>query len=184
MSVTDILKKEHRGIERMLNVVEEAALRLERGDSVPKELFAQAAEFFSHFADRCHHGKEEKQLFPLMERRGVPSNGGPIGVMLQEHTIGRGYIRAMREESQKLAASALRNPRELLGAVRGYVDLLRQHIQKEDNILFHMADQVLTAQDQKDLAEAFDRVEREEMGVGEHERYHAMIDEMEDTLLH
>jgi hemerythrin-like domain-containing protein len=74
--------------------------------------------------------------------------------------------------------------RDRLEAVRGYVTLLRQHIQKEDNILFPMADQVLTAQDQKDLAEAFDRVEREEMGAGEHERYHAMIDEMEDTLLH
>jgi len=47
--------------------------------------------------------------------------------------------------------------------------LLRPHINKENNILFAMADNVLTAEDQKHLAHEFERFEKEDTGVGVHE---------------
>ncbi len=49
------------------------------------------------FADQCHHGKEEDLLFPAMEAAGIPRESGPIGVMLEEHNIGRQYVRGMAE---------------------------------------------------------------------------------------
>ncbi len=176
---TDILVAEHRGIERMLNVVEAAAGRVERGESVPPDLFADAATFFSSFADRCHHGKEEKHLFAIMAERGVPVQDGPIGVMLAEHDRGRALVRTMREEGQKYAAGTLSDPGKLIDAVRGYTGLLRQHIMKEDSTLYPLANRVLTPQDQAALVESYERVEREEMGEGEHERFHAMIAQLE-----
>jgi hemerythrin-like domain-containing protein len=176
MKATEVLMSEHRGIERMLSIVEEAAARVERGQAVPPNLFADTAGFFSGFADHCHHGKEERHLFPLLEQRGVPREGGPIGAMLAEHVQGRAFIRAMKEYAPRYAAGTLQEPQALLEAARGYVGLLRQHIQKEDRILFRMADQVLSAADQEALVAAFEVVEREELGVGEHERYHAMIE--------
>lgn len=177
--ISDVLIDEHRGIERMLDVVDRAAAAVERGNPVPPNLFVDAATFFSSFADRCHHGKEEKHLFPALERRGVANAGGPIGQMLQEHDQGRAYIRLMREEGEKYAAGALQDPDLLVDAVRGYVNLLRQHILKEDRILFRLSDQLLTPTDQRELLEACERVEREEMGEGEHERFDAMIDQLE-----
>ena len=177
--ISQVLMAEHRGIERMLDVVDHAAARVERGDPVPPSLFADAATFFSSFADRCHHAKEEKHLFPGLEKRGVAVEGGPIGAMLQEHRQGRAYIRIMREEGQKYAEGTLADPDLLVDAVRAYVSLLRQHILKEDRILFRLSDQVLTPADQQELLEACECVEREEMGEGQHERFHAMIDELE-----
>ena len=179
---TDILMNEHRGIERMLNVVEEAARRVERGEPVPPTLFVDAATFFRNFADRCHHAKEEKHLFTAMAQRGIPVAGGPIGAMLAEHDQGRAYVRTMREEGEKYAQGTLADPRKLIAAVYGYVGLLRQHIFKEDRILYPMGNQVLTPADQEALVEACERVEREEIGVGEHERYHAMIEQLEGVL--
>ncbi|HOG48097.1 MAG TPA: hemerythrin domain-containing protein [Anaerolineae bacterium] len=176
---TDILMAEHRGIERMLNVVEAAAARVERGEPVPPALFADAAAFFANFADRCHHSKEEQHLFKTMAERGIPVEGGPIGVMLAEHEQGRAYVRAMREEGDKYAAGTLKDPHRLVEAVRGYAGLLRQHIMKEDRVLYPMAERVLTPMDQTALVEACERVEREEMGEGEHERFHAMIEQLE-----
>jgi hemerythrin-like domain-containing protein len=177
--ITAILMDEHRAIERMLDVVSAAATRLERGEPVPPSLFADAGAFFANFADRCHHAKEEKQLFVTMERRGVPVEGGPIGVMLQEHEQGRGYVRIMRAEGQAYAEGRLRDPQLLVDAVRGYVDLLRQHILKEDRILYPLADRLLSAEDQRALVEAAERIEREEMGAGAHERWHALIEDLE-----
>ena len=176
---TDILMEEHRGIERMLDVVDRAAARVERGELVPPRLFADAAVFFRSFADRCHHRKEENHVFARMAQRGIPVEGGPLGVMFAEHDQGRAYVRIMREEGEKYAEGRLTNPDLLIDAVRGYVHLLRQHITKEDRILYPMGNQVLTPEDQEQLLEDCERVEREEMGEGEHERFHAMIEELE-----
>jgi hemerythrin-like domain-containing protein len=65
---------------------------------------------------------------------------------------------------------------------RGYVDLLRQHIAKEDGVLFRMADRVLRASDQRDLEQSFERIETEVMGPGTHERYHRLLDDLEHEL--
>jgi hemerythrin-like domain-containing protein len=66
---------------------------------------------------------------------------------------------------------------------RGYIQLLRNHIDKEDHVLFMMADQRLNPAAQKELLEGFDRVEREETGEGVHEKYHALLHRMRDTYL-
>jgi hemerythrin-like domain-containing protein len=57
--------------------------------------------------------------------------------------------------------------------------LLRDHIYKEDNILFKMADAAVSSGEQARLVKAFDHIEETVMGPGVHERYHAMIDEYE-----
>jgi len=182
MEAIEILMAEHRGIERMLTVVERAAARVARGEPVPANLFVDAANFFRNFADRCHHAKEEKLLFQAMAQRGIPVAGGPIGVMLAEHDQGRAYVRTIAEEGARYAAGDLADSKPLVEAVKGYVTLLRQHIFKEDQILYPMAEQVLPVEAQHNLAQAFERVEREEMGPGEHERYHALIETLERAL--
>lgn len=177
MKPTEDLMNEHRVIERMLKVVSNAADRLESGKEVDKELLVGAADFFKNFADKCHHSKEEKLLFEKMMERGVSGEVGPIAVMLREHEDGRAHIR-------KIAALSgnkhdRRNSEELIKHLRGYVALLSQHIQKEDNILYPLADRILTPGDQEELAKGFERVEDEVMGPGVHERYHNMIEEWE-----
>jgi hemerythrin-like domain-containing protein len=92
MSATDDLRTDHRAIERMLAILETAAQRIDQGVRVPPDVFRQGVDFVRNFADRCHHAKEEENLFPRMEARGVPRDGGPIGVMLFEHDEGRAYI--------------------------------------------------------------------------------------------
>jgi hemerythrin-like domain-containing protein len=62
---------------------------------------------------------------------------------------------------------------------RGYAGLLRQHIAKEDGILFPMADKVLSGAEQAQLLKEFETVERER--PGEHERYHHVLDELEQV---
>jgi hemerythrin-like domain-containing protein len=182
MSATDTLKSEHRGVERMLNIVEAAANRLQAGQAVPADVFLNAVDFFRGFTDGCHHAKEETSLFPTMEQRGIPHAGGPIGVMLAEHEMGRTYVRAMAEAAQRYVQGDPHAATGLVQSGRGYVALLRQHIAKEDGILFPMADQVLSAADQQQLDEDFETIERDKTGPGEHERYHRMLDELEQVV--
>jgi len=179
MSATNELRTEHRAIERMLAVLEEASNRLEHGQRVRPEVFRQAVDFVRNFADRCHHAKEEENLFPRMEARGVPRQGGPIGVMLFEHEEGRAYVGAIAEAIDAYEADGQSVAPTIAENARGYVDLLRQHIMKEENVLFPMADRVLSAADQAELDRRFEQIETERMGPGVHERYHRLLDELE-----
>ncbi len=175
---TEVLMSEHRGIERMLAALEREVPKLEAGDGTPLPVFVQGVDFLRGFADRCHHHKEEQLLFPTLASKGVPTEGGPIAVMLGEHEQGRGYIRAMGAAIERYEAGDRGALKDLAAAARGYVELLRAHIWKEDNVLFQIANQALTTEEQQSLAEDFERVEVEVMGVGTHERYHQMLDSL------
>ncbi len=169
MKPTDILKNEHRLIERMINVLEKFCEKNELNKVDAEKII----DFFKNFADKCHHGKEEDMLFPEMEKSGIPKEEGPISVMLFEHTQGRNFIRGMdlaiREKSfQKFKENAV-----------GYIELLRNHIFKEDNILFNMADVHIDEKGKVKLLEEFEKFEKEKMGEGVHEMYHELVEEME-----
>src|SRR3989344_765733 len=97
MQATEQLKKEHKAIILMLEIMRVVSKRIEAGEKINDNDLKDIVEFIIVFADRCHHGKEEDLLFPAMEEAGIPKDEGPIGVMLQEHNIGRGHVKAMRE---------------------------------------------------------------------------------------
>ncbi len=177
-----VLRKEHDAILRMLEVTEEAARRLDAGEKIRTETLEGLLQFFRLFADQCHHGKEEDLLFPLLESRGMPRSGGPIGVMLHEHEQGRALTRQMVEATEACKRGERAEAR-WTDAARGYIALLRQHIDKENNILFVMAENMLTPEEQKQLAAEFDKVEIEKMGAGTHERLHASMDKLATELL-
>lgn len=179
MKATDILVEEHNVIQRVLAALETATLRLEQGQSLRPEFFLDAAEFVKGFADGCHHKKEEDVLFQAMVSHGLPRREGPIGVMLAEHEQGRSYIRALREAAQKLRAGDESAHRDVVLNARGYVALLREHIDKENGVLFPMADQVIPTSQHDRVAEDFERVEHEETGAGVHEKYLALAERLE-----
>lgn len=171
MKPVEILMQEHRVIEVVLDCLEKMAVQAEENGRLEREPAEQAVDLIKNFADRCHHGKEEDRLFPAMVARGMPQEGGPIGVMLTEHDLGRSFVRQM---AQSLEAAAAGDAPALLVFVdnaRNYIQLLRAHIQKEDRILFPMADRILSEDDQKTLLGEFARVESDHMGSGTHERY-------------
>jgi len=149
---TDVLRDEHRVILRALDVLEAAAARLAGGRPLPAGWWAEIIAWLRAFADKNHHAKEETSLFPAMVKAGVPSDGGPIGVMLDEHTRGRSLVRAM--EAGEPAARAAK--------AREYLALLREHIDKENGVLFPLADAVLDEAAQRALQREFEAVEVEQ----------------------
>jgi hemerythrin-like domain-containing protein len=173
MTATDDLRAEHEGILRMLDILRAIATRLGAGRNVPVAQLEGILDFLKVFADKCHHGKEEDILFPALEAAGMAHDNGPIAVMLHEHTLGRGHIRDMAAalaENAGLAAFA--------GPALAYVELLTQHIAKENNVLFPMAERLLGAPALTDMHEAFERLETERIGPGRHEAFHHLLDDL------
>lgn len=178
MKPSDILSGEHRVIEQVLDCLEKMAERAEASGQVDAASARKAIDFLRNFADRCHHGKEETHFFPAMEAKGFPREGGPTGVMLYEHELGRSRVAGMDQAISAAEAGDGAAVRRFAEHARAFIALLRNHMEKEDHCLFGMADQAFSEAEQINLLEAFRRTESEHIGVGVHERYLRIAEEL------
>ena len=176
MKPTDILIKEHDAIMIMLNILEEVCLRLDAGERVEETVLDNIVEFFKEFADKCHHGKEEDLLFPALEEYGIPNEGGPIGVMLSEHVMGRDNVKGMNDAIVDYKEEKEFASKEFVRYARNYIALLTEHIEKENNILFKMAVMHIPEERQQSLLVDFERAEKEKLVPGVHEKYHRLLE--------
>lgn len=174
-----VLRREHQVILRVIDVLKRLVARSERGEGFEREALGRCVEFFQLFADACHHAKEEDLLFPALESRGIPREGGPIGMMLYEHEIARGLTRDMADALEAFDRDEPDAKARLHEAARQYADLLTSHIFKEDNVLFNMGDQVLTDEDQSSLCGKFCEVACRSFGGQTREELQRLADDLE-----
>jgi hemerythrin-like domain-containing protein len=172
--------KEHEGITLMLNIMNKVSDNIQKNNALNTGHMEKIIEFLKVFADKCHHGKEENILFPALERNGMPREGGPIGVMLYEHQVGRGYIKNLSEAFNKLKYGDNKALAQIADEMKKYVNLLTSHIHKENNILFPMADRVLTEKLDNELFVEYEKLEEEEIGQGKHEEFHQLLKGLEN----
>jgi hemerythrin-like domain-containing protein len=178
MKATAILMNEHRVIEQVLSCLEALATQGVARGKLDVDSARQALDFFRTFADGCHHRKEEHCLFPRLEARGLPRHGGPTGVMLDEHELGRKLLRAMAAAVERAEAGEPEQVERFARYALDYVGLLRDHILKEDLRLFVIAEHALTNHDQEALLRSFQAVEEGDLGEGTHEKYLALANEL------
>jgi hemerythrin-like domain-containing protein len=184
MGPIDELKMEHQAVKMTLRVLESLCRKMEQpGEAVDVHHIDQLLEFFSVFVDQCHHGKEEELLFPALVAVGVGREGGPIGVLLEEHKQGREHNRKMKAGLAEYRSGEASGGPGFAKEARGYVGLLDQHIRKEDTVLFPLAEERLSEAQKAELSNGFERIEVEKIGVGRHEEFHRMLDHLERVYL-
>jgi hemerythrin-like domain-containing protein len=117
-------------------------------------------DIIRNFADGLHHAKEENQFFPFLAKRGFSLSQGPVAVMLHEHVIGREYVKGMAENIALYKGGNSAALGKVYSNMAGYAELLQNHIGKENNILFRMADRALSEEDHKALLDQFRETEK------------------------
>jgi hemerythrin-like domain-containing protein len=165
------LEHDHEAIIFALGILDTMGLRAREGKSFDQKEALELVAFLKEFADTCHHGKEEGVLFPAFEEAGMPKAGGPIGVMLEEHDIGRGLWKRMDSSLREAAGLA-----DFPQAASEYSAFLRQHIEKENTVLFPMGERLLAEARLETVFAGFQDHEDRVMGKGRHEELHAMLD--------
>jgi len=177
-TAVEMLEAEHRVIQKVVAGMSVLAEQLEGGEPVDVSLLESIVVFLRTFADRCHHGKEESFLFPALIRRGVPSQGCPIGGLTMEHQKGRVMVGELADAIRGYAAGEPPARENLVKSLRALVAFYPNHIWKEDYLLFPLAGKVLTPEDQQELMDKFETVERE-LGLDVHEGFDKEAAELE-----
>lgn len=175
---TQILEAEHEVILNVLDCLEKLGEEARASKKLDARSARDVLELLGTFADRCHHGKEEGVLFPQLVKKGLPEKVGPIAVMLAEHETGRAEIAGMRAGVAAWDESRPDATERFATHARAYVDLLRDHIAKENGVLFPMADGMLSQPEQEEILRGFAAAETHDMGAGAHERCLALAEEL------
>ena len=171
-----LLTHEHQYILKVVHGLSAIDEALTRGQAPDLARLRGVVAFMREFADQCHHAKEEAILFPAMEDKGVPHGGCPLEGLLREHARGRERVGALAaaidavDRGDPSGAAALRE------AIAGIQQLYPNHIWKEDQMVFPMAERLFSAEE---LAALHARFEQAEVELGQdHDRYVAFADQM------
>ncbi len=118
-------------------------------------------DIIKNFADGLHHAKEENLFFPALALKGFSAQQGPVAVMLREHIEGRNYVKGISDNLELFDKGDKSAKTGIYQNMRGYAELLVNHIGKENNILFRMADKVLSEREQQELLSDFEKIEND-----------------------
>jgi hemerythrin-like domain-containing protein len=175
MKATQQLKDEHEDIKLMLSVMERIINKLNNGEVLDIEYMGKAIDFITGFADKCHHGKEEEVLFPALIMKGMSADTGPIATLLNEHQQGRALVKDLSDAFDNFKNRNSKALHKIVDNALNYIILLRGHIAKENEVLFRMADRLLNEIEQNEIAEIFEKIEVEKIGLGKHEEYRHLL---------
>ena len=145
MSPTESLRKDHALIEKMINALQTISSLLSNGKQIPESILNQAVDFSINFTNTCHHGKEEESLFPALENKGMPREGGPIARMLYQHQITKNLAESIIKSTKNYVSYG--DYKELVKDIDNYVQHVSLHLSKENQRLFAMADIILKDQE-------------------------------------
>lgn len=177
------LKAEHQAVKLALSILEKIAIKLTKNEPVELAQLDQILEFLTTFVDQCHHSKEEELLLPALEKIGVAREGGPIGIMLQEHDGGRKLVKGLRQGVADLKNGDLKAVAQIVSNIRNYSNILNKHIYKEDNMLYPIAAKALTTEQIEQLTAGFAAIEEQKVGAGKHEEFHRLLDQLQQIYL-
>lgn len=164
MRPLNILLAEHRIVEDVLRGLDKAARDFRYLTHLPRQEAGELIWFLRAFVDGCHHAKEERILFPILEANHMHSNMGPTAAMRLDHRLGANLIADMESG---LADPGESGRRRFAHAAEAYSSMLRGHIHKEDHCVFALAAALLDAQEKGDLESAFLKIDAEFAAAGE-----------------
>lgn len=126
------LVAEHRWILRWAAVIPRLVEELDLARAEDRQTVLAGVDFIRHYADRRHHGKEEDILFRYFD-----SGLDVLQAMLTDHAAGRAHVRAIE------AGVAARDGAAVREHLLAYAALIREHIRKENDVLFPWLDRQL-----------------------------------------
>lgn len=148
------LRRDHELIEKVIKAMESTIQLLNDDKQIPESILLPVIDFSKNFTDVCHHSKEEKSLFPALEKAGLPANMGPIAMMLIDHQRSREIGTEMEASAKEYLSSG--DSTKLVSDMQQYVEHITEHLWKENNKLFMMAEarlQYVSEKVDKELSE-------------------------------
>jgi hemerythrin-like domain-containing protein len=176
--ITRPLVEEHKLILRMIGLLEKNAAETAAGRYQNWQFYRDGIDFIRNYADRFHHAKEEDLLFTALIENGMPRENSPVAAMLMEHDLGRTYISALEAALAEAMDGDTGRFQAIADNALGYAALLREHIDKEDGILYPLSERVIPESMRSALLDGYRKAETR-VPTGFAEQYERIVERYE-----
>jgi hemerythrin-like domain-containing protein len=148
--VVEVLREEHRNIEKLLRVLERELNVFGRGDRPNYEVLLGIIEYFKDYPDSCHHPKEDL-IFEKFKSRD-PNAAADIGDLRTEHEAGAIRLRRVAQAIERVLSDQDLVRQRVDAIIRDFIDGERQHMEMEERIFFPAALNALRPKDWAEIA--------------------------------
>ncbi len=132
------LMKEHRLIERMIDVIKSELSEMNQRKELEPAFIDVAVDFFRTYADRCHHGKEEDILFQeLAEKQLSKDDKETMDELVEEHNYARKTVGMLKDAKMRFIQGDKNALRDVEALLKGLTKFYPKHIEKEDKHFFY-----------------------------------------------
>ena len=178
MDAIETLMNEHRVIERVLDALTAFADEARRQGTTTRTSWRASSRSSASSPTPTITGRRRTSSSRRWSPTASRANGGPIAVMLHEHDQGRALVGVLAGGAPRRTPWSDADRQEIADAAHAFSDLLHAHIHKEDAILYPMAEQRLPPEAMEQVGRRVRALEQKQTGAGEHERFHALADEL------
>ena len=148
-NIIQILLEEHRNIDKLLLVLERELEVFDRSEEPDYELLQAVIEYFQDYPESCHHPKEDMVFEKLKVRDSAAANR--IGDVEAEHQVETNRLRRLVEAVEEILAGHEFLRQTFHDVVHDFIEHQRQHMDKEERLLFPAAVQGLRPDDWAEL---------------------------------
>ena len=142
MKALEILKEEHRQIEKVLAALRRAVTRARKGQGLDPEWFGRAATFLVKMADENHAFKEDDVLWRSLEKHDLLSAEDRVLRLFEHHLVSSLHARAIAELAAAVKAGDVSSIPDMLDAASAYVDVVQAHIRQEERVIHPQAERL------------------------------------------
>lgn len=151
----DIIRDEHRSIAAVLHGMQHLVREIrERRAKIDPKVFRAMLYYLDTFSERMHHPKEDRYLFDPLRRRGA----GPdslIAELERDHAEGGNALRRVEQCLIRYEEGGEKEFAEFAGEVERFVEGYWEHMRKEEEHVFPLAQKLFSAADWEAIDRAF-----------------------------
>jgi hemerythrin-like domain-containing protein len=150
-----VLRSEHRSIRAVLDAMEHFAEEGLAGHAVPEpRVFRAMLVYVDVFAERVHHPKEERALFPLLRYRS-PEAAEILDRLESDHARGAAAVHALEQSFLHWEEEGREHFAQFARQVESFVGFYLEHLRTEEKKLIPLAERALTDEDWQRIDDSF-----------------------------
>jgi len=182
MKPTEELIFEHKAIASMLNVMSNISNSIKNKKVFYTNDVEKIVDFLFVYVDKYHRNKEETVFYPALLLSKYPTES--IGLMINEHKLAKGCLDEIECCVENFKLGSTFSGEMIADCMANYVQLIYDHIQKEENDYFPLANKTLSEDAQTEISKQFKLINDEFVGLDIHTRYDELLKSLESKYLH
>lgn len=183
MKPTDNLIIEHREISELLNIMSVIADNIKSKDVFYPNDIDEIIDYLIILLDKSHHGKEEEVFYPELILSGIPKEKAPLSIINYEHMLAKRYLNEISSCVVNCKIGIDFSGELLADSLTNYVVVIQNHIQREEEIVFPLANEAFSIEKQNEIAQKFEEIEQKNITRNFNEHYNRLLNKLNNKYL-